>query len=208
VPSPAEIAAVLVQAAVLTGPWAPLILFLAAFIEHVFPPFPGDLLVVLGAWYATHGQLSWVEVLACTTGGSVAGAAVDHRIGVLLGRALEGRAARSRMLPPERLAAFEAAYRRWGAWLVLGNRFLPGVRAFIFVAAGASRLPLHRVLLLGGLSALIWNGLLLGAGALVAHNAEELIALVGRSMTSLAVVAALVAAGLVVRAALRGRSAR
>ena len=42
-----------------TGPVAPLILFAASFVEYLFPPFPGDLVVVLGAWYAVQGELSW-----------------------------------------------------------------------------------------------------------------------------------------------------
>src|SRR5882762_8267423 len=37
------------------GPAAPLLLFLASFLEYVFPPVPGDAVAVLGAWYATHG---------------------------------------------------------------------------------------------------------------------------------------------------------
>jgi membrane-associated protein len=181
VPSPTELAATLAEVATITGPWAPAILFFAAFVEHVFPPFPGDLLVVLGAWYAVQGELPWPVVLLLTTAGAVAGGWVDHRVGAALGRGLERRAGRSRLLPPERLAAFEAAYRRWGAWLILANRFLPGIRAFLFVAAGASGLPLPRVLALGALSAVLWNGMLLGAGVLLARNLEELLTLVQRS---------------------------
>jgi membrane-associated protein len=172
----------LTRAAAVTGPWAPAVLFGAAFVEHVFPPFPGDLIVVLGAWYAVHGQLSWPLLLVFATAGAVVGAWVDHRVGVMLGRRLDRAVARSRLMSPEQLAAFEAAYRRWGAWLLLLNRFMPGVRAFLFVAAGTSGLPLGRVLLLGGVSAAIWNGVLLAVGGLVARNAEELVALVDRYM--------------------------
>jgi membrane-associated protein len=163
-----------------TGAWAPALLFGAAFIEHVFPPFPGDLLVVLGAWYAVQGVLSWPVVFVAVTAGSVAGAWVDHRVGAWLGRRLEQSTAAGRWLSREQLGRFEAAYRRWGAWLLVFNRFFPGVRGFLFLAAGASGIPLSRTLLLGGLSAAAWNGLLLGAGALVANNLEDLVSLVDR----------------------------
>jgi membrane protein DedA with SNARE-associated domain len=59
---------------------------------------------------------------------------------------------------------------------------MPGIRAFLFVAAGASRLPVLRTVLLGGLSALIWNALLLAAGTLVARNVGDLLRLVDRYM--------------------------
>jgi membrane-associated protein len=193
----------LTRAIAVTGPWAPLVLFFAAFIEHVFPPFPGDLLIVLGAWYAVRGQLSWPLLLGCATLGAAVGAWVDHRVGVVLGRRLDRAAARSRLLAPEQLAAFEAGYRRWGLWLILANRFMPGIRAFLFVAAGASGLPAGRVVLLGTFSALVWNGLLLAAGGLVARNLEELVTLVDRYMMTAGAVMVVVAAALVLRALLR-----
>jgi membrane protein DedA with SNARE-associated domain len=163
-----------------TGALAPAVLFLATFVEHVFPPFPGDLLVVLGAWYAVQGELSWPLTVLAVTAGAVAGAWVDWSIGRSLGRRLKHRAERKGPLSGERLARFEASYRRWGVLLLLANRFFPGVRAFIFLAAGASGIPLRTVLLFGGLSALLWNALLLGAGALLARNVEELLQLVDR----------------------------
>jgi membrane-associated protein len=165
-----------------TGPWAPLLLVGAAFIEHVFPPFPGDLLVVLGAWYAVQGELSWPLVYLAVTAGSVVGAWFDHRVGAWLGARLERNPGSVRWLSRDQLGRFEASYRRWGGWLLLFNRFFPGVRGFLFLAAGASRIPLSRTLLLGGLSAALWNGLLLAAGALVAKNLEELVGLVDRYM--------------------------
>lgn len=179
-PSLAELTSALERAVVLTGPWAPLLLFGAAFIEHIFPPFPGDLLVLLGAWYAVHGELSWPVVFAAAMAGSMAGAWVDHRAGAWLVVRLEHSPTAARFLGPAELARFEAAYRRWGFWLLLLNRFFPGVRGFIFLAAGASGVPVGRAMLLGGISAAVWNGLLLTAGALVAENLDELVRLVDR----------------------------
>lgn len=163
-----------------TGDFAPVILFFATVVEYVFPPFPGDLLVVLGAWYAVHGTLSWPATFASVTAGAVVGAWIDYRIGAALGRRLDRRAAATGSLSHDRLVRFEASYRRWGSLLLLTNRFFPGVRAFIFLAAGASGIPLRRVLVFGGISAALWNALLLAAGGLLARNASELVTLFER----------------------------
>lgn len=160
-----------------TGHLAPAVLFAATFVEYVFPPFPGDLVVVLGAWYAVQGELSWPATFASVTAGALAGAWVDHRIGVVLGRGLDRRAAARGPVSAECLARFEASYRRWGDLLLVANRFLPGIRAFLFVAAGASGIPVRKVLLYGAISAALWNALLLAAGALLAENVGELVAL-------------------------------
>jgi len=191
-----------------TGPFAPLVLFLATFVEYVFPPAPGDLLVVIGSWYAVQGAISWPATVVFTTAGALAGAAVDHRVGVYLGRRLGARAAARGGLSPARLARFEAGYRRWGAWLLVANRFLPGIRAFFFLAAGASGIPLRRVLLFGGVSALLWNALLLAAGALVARSAGDLVVLVDRYTAAAWAVVAAAAIGAAAIALVRRRGRR
>jgi membrane-associated protein len=174
------IAAALSDAISRTGPAAPAVLFGATLVEYVFPPFPGDLIVVLGSWYAVEGAISWPAALAAVTAGALLGAWIDYRVGAALAVRIDRRLARRSPLSEERLLRFEASYRRWGAWLLLANRFLPGIRAFLFVAAGASGIPLRTVLLFGGISAIAWNAVLLGVGALVAHNAAELVGLVER----------------------------
>jgi membrane protein DedA with SNARE-associated domain len=176
----ARLTAALAEAVARTGPAAPAILFLASFAEYVFPPFPGDLVVVFGAWYAVQGALSWPVTFLAVTAGALAGAFLDHQVGASIGRRLDARAASRGLLSADRLARFEASYRRWGPWLLVANRFMPGVRAFVFVAAGASRIPLRTVLVYGGLSAAAWNAVLLALGALVAENVEELAGMVER----------------------------
>jgi membrane-associated protein len=187
-----------------TGPFAPVVLLVASFVEYVFPPFPGDTIVVLGAWYAVHGALSWPTAFLAVTAGAVAGAAVDWAIGSALRPSLEHRS--GRWLDAGRLARFEESYRRWGAWLLLANRFFPGIRAFLFIAAGAARIPLGRVLVLGAVSAALWNVLLLAAGALLVRNLPELMALLARYTHVVWIVLAVATVALVVRAWWRRRA--
>ena len=205
---PAELARRLDSIVAKAGPAAPLLLFLASFLEYVFPPVPGDLVAVLGAWYATHGGLSWTVLFVSLSFGAVAGTSFDWRLGRWLGARLDDRVAVGR-LDRDRLERFERAYRRWGGLLLIVNRFLPGVRAFFFLAAGAAGIPLWKVLLYGGISAALWNVLLLGAGALLAKNEMELLALFARydTVAWIVVVAGCVVAVLVWRRR-RARRAR
>jgi membrane-associated protein len=140
--------------------------------------------VLLGAWYAVHGELSWPITFLSVTAGAVFGAGLDWRIGKWLGTKLEHsvevRSFFGGLLTRESLVQFEERYRRYGPLLLVANRFLPGLRAFIFLAAGASRVPLWKVLVFGGISAALWACALLAAGALLAHNVEELLGLVTR----------------------------
>jgi membrane-associated protein len=186
----------------------PLALFLASLIEYVFPPFPGDLAVVAGAWYATHGGVGWPVAFAAVTAGSLVGAAVDWRFGVWLGPRLEHSERIKRFVDPALVRQFEARYRRWGAWLLVINRFLPAIRGVFFVAAGVVRLPLWKVLLYGGASAALWNAMLLAAAAFLARNEDQLLDLFAKyNMVAGGLLAAAIVA-LVIRWAVRRRRPR
>ena len=200
-----RVVAVLSEALARTGPAAPAILFLGSLVEYVFPPFPGDTLVVLGAWYAVNGKISWPFAFVAVTAGAVVGAWIDYRIGVALGAALERGAMRRGPITLEHVRRVEAGYARWGAWFLLANRFLPGIRAFLFVGAGAARLPVGKVLLWGGISAVAWNALLLLVGAYLASNVSEFVGWVERYTALAWAFMAVVAALLLARFALAGR---
>jgi membrane protein DedA with SNARE-associated domain len=164
-----------------TGAYALLVLFGASLAEYVFPPFPGDAITLLGAFYAVQGVLSLPLVFLVVTAGSVAGAALDYAIGRRLGAAAERRLPGENPKHPwfslDRLHVFEERYRKHGDLFIVVNRFLPGIRGFFFVAAGAAGMPLRRVLVLGAVSAAVWNGLILAAGYAVGENLARLIEL-------------------------------
>jgi membrane protein DedA with SNARE-associated domain len=200
-----RLGALLADVVARTGPAAPAVLFFASFIEYVFPPFPGDTIVLLGAWYAVHGALSWPATFIAVTLGAVAGAVLDWRVGRALGLRIADRAALRGPLDARRFARFETSYRRHGPWLLAANRFLPGVRAFLFLAAGAARVPLREVLVFGGLSAAAWNALLLAVGAFLVRNFAEMTELFERYTFASTLVVAVVVALAVALAILRRR---
>ncbi len=163
------------------GPLGLLILGLAALLEYLVPPFPGDTITLLGGVYAARGQQPWPLVLLVVTAGSVAGAALTYEFGKWLARRFDAHPEWHFFgLTHARLEAVQTRMRRGGPWLLLINRFLPGIRGLIFVAAGAARMPRGNALLLGTVSALVYNGLVLGIGVAVGGNLERLESLMTR----------------------------
>ncbi|MBI3182403.1 MAG: DedA family protein [Myxococcales bacterium] len=180
---------------------------LAAMVEYVFPPFPGDSIIVLAGVYAVRGGRSWPLVFAAVTLGSVIGSSLDYGFGRLIALRVDRRADHKSILgvPLPRIRELQAKMRAKGDWVILLNRFLPGVRSLLFVAAGASRMPLSRVMVLGALSAMGWNLLLFAAGLAVGGNAEELEALLGRYYQAVVALLALLGAAVLGRALYRKR---
>jgi membrane protein DedA with SNARE-associated domain len=186
------------------GALAYLVLALAAMLEYVVPPFPGDSVVLLGGVYAVRGDHAWWAVFLAVLCGSVAGLLCNYWLGMLVARRFD----RDRTRPflgftHAQLESLQGRMRLGGGWLLLVNRFLPGIRGAVFIAAGASRMPIRRCLLLGGLSAMAHTGLVLWAGYAVGGNLERLTALFNRYQRWVLVGIAVLAAFFVVRALVR-----
>jgi membrane protein DedA with SNARE-associated domain len=149
----------------------------SAAIEYVFPPFPGDFVTLLGAVLVTGYGWSFPAVLAVVMAGSLLGAMAAYQVGVMWRRR---RAAHPSRRPHPMLESVIARFRRHGPAFIVVNRFLPGVRGFIFVAAGLAGIDRRTVLLYASISALVWNLGIMGVGAALGANLDTLEALFER----------------------------
>ena len=167
-----ELREVIEQARVL-APWGLYaLLFFAAFIEYVIPPLPGDTTVVAGVTLASAWGWNPVPFIFIVS----LGAALGSSVAFAFGRWIAGRQALERLGPRRRVIVediVEKMRRRGEAYLVV-NRFLPGVRAVFFVAAGVAGLRYKAALFYATLSALVWNSLLVWLGYSLGSNVDEL----------------------------------
>jgi membrane protein DedA with SNARE-associated domain len=147
-----------------------LILGVSAFTENVLPPIPGDMVVVLGAYLVSIGQLNFWGVYVSTTIGSVVGFVTMYYIGRKFGRSFIYKKSRSKIFKEDDIRKVEVWFGKWGYWVIVANRFLTGTRSVISLFAGLFHLNALSVITLSLVSALIWNGLLLFAGMLVGKN--------------------------------------
>ncbi|AGC48336.1 DedA family protein [Myxococcus stipitatus DSM 14675] len=163
------------------GPLGLLVLGVAAALEYVVPPFPGDTITLLGGVYAVRGTQPWALVFLVVVAGSVLGAFINYQVGHWLAQRFDANPERSYFgITHARLQEVQSRMRRSGPWLLVVNRFLPGIRGLIFVAAGAARMPRLNALGLGAVSAMAHTGLVLALGAAVGGNLEKLTALISR----------------------------
>ena len=146
-------------------------LFVSAVVENLFPPIPGDTITAFGAFMVGTGRLAYLPVFLVTTAGSVCG----FTMLVLVGRLLEREffmKKNYRFFSAESIVSAEQWFGRYGYFVVLANRFLPGVRSVISLVSGISRLNLWYVLLLATVSASVWNLIWIQVGFLLGNNWE------------------------------------
>lgn len=148
-----------------------LFLFFSAVIENLIPPIPGDTITIFGAFLVGTGRLSYLLVYVATTLGSVIG----FMLLVLLGRFLEREffmKKNYRFFSTQSIVTAERWFERYGYFVVLANRFLPGVRSVISLVSGITRLNLLKVLLLSLASASVWNLIWIQIGFILGNNWE------------------------------------
>lgn len=144
-------------------------IFLIAFIENLFPPFPSDVLVVFGGSLIAIGKGHVVLTLLFGTTGSTLGFMTMYWIGKSVGNTyLE--TGRVKFVSVALISKIETWFQRYGYWIIIANRFLAGTRAAVSFCAGASEMDLTKTTILSTVSALFWNGLLVYFGVLLGEN--------------------------------------
>jgi membrane protein DedA with SNARE-associated domain len=160
-----------IHQALVLHPWAGLgMVALFAWLEYVFPPAPGDSVMLLACFLAGAGTLPRAATFATCLLGSVAGSLTAYAFGARLGRSyffLRSAWAKHEL---ERL---ERGFARFGARLLVVNRFLPGIRGVFLYGAGIGRVPLGQVTVYSSISNLLWVMLVAWAGTSLGTSWED-----------------------------------
>jgi membrane protein DedA with SNARE-associated domain len=148
-----------------------ILLGLSAFVENVFPPAPGDTITAFGAFLVGTNRLQFLSMFISTTIGSLAGFMFLFWIGRLLGRRffVEGD---FWYFKTEDIIRAETWFRKYGYFLILINRFLPGIRSVISIVGGISGLQVFKVFLMAFISSSVWNLIWIGMGYSLGSNWE------------------------------------
>ena len=155
--------------------WAYALVAAAAAVEYIFPPIPGDTVALFAVALAVRAQLHWVFVYLSMTLGALLGGLGAWGFGLWLANNEDSWP--SFLKTPGATRALDAVrrgYEQHGGMYLVVNRFLPALRAFFFVGAGLSRMSAGPVIVFGGISAALWNALLMGLGYAVGNNWDVL----------------------------------
>jgi len=144
-------------------------LFAFALIENVFPPSPSDLVVVIGGSLISTGAIDFIPTLILTSLGSVAGFMILFYFGGTIDRRVI-HSGKYKYIPIDALEKVEGWFKKYGYYIILINRFLPGTRSVISFFAGMSNLNIKKTVVLASISALIWNAIIIYLGYLFGNN--------------------------------------
>ena len=166
---------ILIGKAVETNQWVGyLAILFAMFLENVIPPIPSELIMPLGGFYVSQGQLDFLPVVFAGLLGTVFGAMPWYGIGRLVNEEriekwLE-KNGRWIGINPKELARSRKWFNRYGASLVFWGRLVPGIRTLISVPAGVELMPIPPFLIWTTAGSLIWTLFLTTTGFYLGDN--------------------------------------
>ncbi len=149
--------------------WVLIIAFLTTFTENIFPPAPGDSILVFTGTLIGLGVVGFIPLLLTSTLGSTLGFAVMFYFGSKFDAALM-KTDKFQFISRDALKKTELWFNIYGYKLIVANRFLSGTRAVISFFAGMSKLNFTKTIILSALSSLIWNSILLYFGFAFGDN--------------------------------------
>lgn len=142
------------------GPWViPGVAFII-FIESgcLFPFLPGDSLIFAAAMlHEQFGFSPWTLVIVSIIAAFL-GVQVGYWLGAKFGRRLFKDDAR--VLKTEYLVRAEEFFDKWGALSLVLSRFVPIVRTFVPIVAGAARMNYKRFVIFNTIAAVLWIGIM------------------------------------------------
>lgn len=169
-------------------------IFVASYIENIFPPIPGDTILLFGAYMVGRGDMSFTMALTTTLFGSVLGFMTLYLAGYKFGRGYM-YSQQQRWFSPASLQRVERLFERWGYGVVLINRFLAGLRSVVGLFSGIGKLRAWKVMALSFISSLFWNGALIWLGGSVGENWETVLMYLKRYNTAVSILLVLVIGG-------------
>ncbi len=135
-------------------------IFLLMFLESSFFPFPSEVVVPPAAYLAAKGKMDISLVVAFATAGSLFGGLFNYYISYKMGYNFLERYGKYVGLTPQRLQKVCRFFQKHGAISTFIGRLLPGIRQYISLPAGLSKMNLFAFAVFTTLGAAMWVSIL------------------------------------------------
>ncbi|MPZ93016.1 MAG: DedA family protein [Actinobacteria bacterium] len=150
-------------------------IFLLMLAESACIPFPSEVTMLVGGWYAATGDLNFFWVGAMGVLGNVAGSWVAYGVGRTMGRGILDRYGKYVLIRSHDIDRAEIWWDRHGEAATFFSRLLPVIRTFISLPAGIAKMPFGKFTLYTFLGCIPWTFALTWLGVVVEDNWERVL---------------------------------
>lgn len=143
-------------------------------IESACIPLPSEIILPLGGYLASTGQITfWGAVLAGTIGGTI-GSIVAYFVGVYGGRPFILKYGRYVLINEKEFDKADKWFAKYGDAAVFISRLLPIIRTFISLPAGIAKVNFKRFVIYTFAGSLPWSIALTYAGYVLGQNWRDI----------------------------------
>jgi membrane protein DedA with SNARE-associated domain len=147
-------------------------IFIMMFLESTFFPFPSEVAMIPAGYLASQGSMNLYLVILIGVSGSLAGALFNYYLAKHYGRRVVIRFGRYFFFDEAKLEKMERFFYKHGSFSTLTSRLIPGIRQFISLPAGLSKMPISAFVIYTTIGAGIWVIILALLGYLIGQNQE------------------------------------
>lgn len=149
--------------------WVLLAVLGVTILENVFPPAPCDSVIIFTGTLVGIGSINLIPLLIISTIGSTIGFAVMFFLGQFIGHKVI-KSSKFPFINEKAIKRPKAWIDKYGYYVIASNRFLSGTRGVISFIAGMAEMSPVRTITLAGVSAMLWNFLLIYLGMELGKN--------------------------------------
>lgn len=161
------------QVVELVGQLGYLGIFLLMTLESSFIPFPSEIVLIPAGYLASTGKMNIYLAFLAGTLGSLFGATINYYLSATLGRSFILRYGKYFLFPEEKFIKLENAFLKHGKFATFVGRLIFGIRQWISIPAGLSKMTFSSFSVLTSLGAAIWVAILLALGFVLGTGEES-----------------------------------
>jgi membrane protein DedA with SNARE-associated domain len=133
-------------------------------------PVPDEVLLTFVGYLLYKGNLNFVPAVAAALLGSITGISISYVFGRTGALKIIKKYSRFFHVTPEKLDALHEWFTRKGKWTLIIGYYMPGIRHFIAIIAGTSKLRYCTFSLFAYSGAIIWITTFISAGFLLGEG--------------------------------------
>lgn len=153
-------------------------IFFSAFLENIFPPYPGDTVIIFAGYLSGQKVVSLYSVIVSSFLGSLLGGLLMYFFGeklLLFLRNNFGQYSWSEFLQDQHLKTSQKWMEKYGIWIVIFSRFSAGIRFFVAIVAGMSHMNILLFTITFSLGTFLWNFVLIFLAFQVGENWQRVL---------------------------------
>ena len=150
-------------------------IFVLMLLESALIPFPSEVTMLAGGFYAAEGSLDLFWVTTAGVMGNMVGSWIAYALGRKTGRALLDRYGRYVLIRSHDVDKAEIWWDKYGEAATFFSRLLPVIRTFISLPAGIAKMPLGKFSVYTFLGVVPWTFGLAYLGVVLGENWERVL---------------------------------